>query len=164
MNAKEAVKIALTSTQYMLPMYLADLSDADLLVRPVPSANHIAWQLGHTIKSEHEIIKGQVPAATYPELPAGFGAQHAKETSSIDPPKGFKTKDEYLKLFNQAREATLAALAKLSDADLDKPTTGEMAKYAPNVAAMFILVANHTMMHAGQFTCVRRKLGKPVLF
>lgn len=164
MNAKDAVKIALTSTQHILPMYLGDLSDTDILVRPVPSANHIAWQLGHTIKSEHEIIRAAVPTATYPELPAGFGDQHTKETSRVDPPKGFKTKDEYVKLFNQAREATIAALARLSDADLDKPTTGEMAKFAPNIAAMFILVANHTMMHVGQFTCVRRKLGKPVLF
>ena len=39
-----------------------------------------------------------------------------------------------------------------------------MAKFAPTVGAMLLLNANHTMMHAGQFTVVRRKLGKPVLF
>ena len=49
-------------------------------------------------------------------------------------------------------------------ADLDKPTPGEMAKYAPTVGALFLLTSNHVMMHAGQFTVVRRKLGKPVLF
>lgn len=164
MTAKDAIKTALTSTQYLLPMYLGDLSDADLLVRPVPNANHIAWQLGHLISSEVDIVKKVAPAATFSELPAGFATQHSKEASSVEPPKGFKTKSEYLALFTKVREATLAALAKLSDADIDAATTGPMAQFAPTVGAMFILVANHTLMHAGQFTVVRRKLGKPVLF
>jgi hypothetical protein len=82
----------------------------------------------------------------------------------MDPPKGFATKAEYLSRFNKAREATLAILAKMSDADLDKPTQGNMAQFAPTLGALFLLEANHTMMHVGQFTVVRRKLGKPVLF
>ena len=67
-------------------------------------------------------------------------------------------------LFDKVRSATSAALAKLSDADLDRPTTGQMAGFAPRLGDFFMLVANHTMMHAGQFSVVRRKLGKPVLF
>lgn len=82
----------------------------------------------------------------------------------MDPPKGFATKEEYLSQFNKAREATLAALAKMSDADLDKPTQGNMAKFAPTLGNLIVLQSNHTLMHAGQFTVVRRKLGKPVLF
>jgi uncharacterized damage-inducible protein DinB len=148
----------------MLPMYLADLSDADLLVRPVPSANHIAWQLGHLIHSERELLSGQAPGATYPALPAGWGEQYTKATSAMEPPKGFATKAVYLDLFQKVREATLANLNRLSDADLDRPTTGQMAQYAPTLGSLFILIANHTLMHAGQFTVVRRKLGKPIIF
>ena len=62
------------------------------------------------------------------------------------------------------RAATLAAVDNLSDADLDRASTGMMAKFAPTLADLLILVSNHTLMHAGQFTVVRRKLGKPVLF
>ena len=36
--------------------------------------------------------------------------------------------------------------------------------FTPTLGALIILIANHTMMHAGQFTVVRRKLGKPVIF
>ena len=32
------------------------------------------------------------------------------------------------------------------------------------LADLFLMLGTHTMMHAGQFTVVRRKLGKPVLF
>jgi hypothetical protein len=163
MNAMEALRIALTSTRDMLPMYLGDLSDADLLVRPVANANHIAWQLGHLIVSESRMGQ-QLPGARYPELPAGFAEQHGKEKAAQDPPRGFATKAVYLDLFNKVRGATLAALDKLSEADLDRPTEGPMAQYAPTVGALLVLPANHDMMHAGQFTVVRRKLGKPVLF
>jgi hypothetical protein len=164
MNAKDAIKTALTGTKEALDRYLGDLSDADLLVRPVPNANHIAWQLGHLILAEVHLLAKQVPGATYPELPKGFAEQHAREAAGRDSAKGFLTKAEYLALFNQVRAATLANLAKLPDSDLDKPTTGEMARFAPTVGALLLLQSNHTLMHAGQFTVVRRKLGKPVLF
>jgi uncharacterized damage-inducible protein DinB len=164
MTAKDVMKSALTSTQHMLGMFVADLSDADFLVRPVPTANHIAWQLGHLIKSEHQFIAVAGGPEACPKLPDGFADQHTKQTASQEPPKGFGTKAQYLDLFNKTREAALSVLAKMSDADLDKPTAGDMAKFAPTMGSLFLLMANHTMMHAGQFTVVRRKLGKPVLF
>jgi uncharacterized damage-inducible protein DinB len=164
MTGKEAIKSALTSTQDMLAWYISDLSDTDLIQRPAPGANHIAWQLGHLIGAESYLIRQGVSDAAYPELPAGFVERHAKETAAVDPPTGYATKAQYLDLYNKARAATLAALDRLTDADLDKPTQGNMAKFAPRVGDLFLLVANHTMMHAGQFTVLRRKLGKPVLF
>ncbi len=163
MNAKEAIRIALTSSQNRVPMLLNDLSDADILVRPVPNANHIAWQLGHVIASECRLGK-QLPGAEYPEWPAGFAEQHAKHTAGMDPPKNFGTKAQYLELFNKVRQATLANLDRLSDADLNKPTTGDIAKMAPTLGAILLLASHHAMMHAGQFSVVRRKLGKPILF
>jgi hypothetical protein len=161
MNAKEAIRTTLKSTQSMLPMFLNDLSDADILVRPVPNANHIAWQLGHLIASETRLGK-QLPGATYPEMPAGFAEKHNKTTASTD--EGFGTKAQYLELFNKVREATLANLDRITEADLDKPTTGDIARMVPNVGSVLLLTANHVMMHAGQFTVVRRKLGKPIVF
>jgi hypothetical protein len=165
MTGKDAIRTALMGTQQVLNWYISDLSDADLLVRPAPNANHIAWQLGHLINSEIGLLGPKnVPGATYPELPAGFADQHGKGTAAAEPPKGFLSKEEYSKLFNRFRSASLENLAKLSDSDLDKPITGDMAKFAPTLGALFLLESNHTLMHAGQFTVVRRKLGRPVLF
>jgi DinB family protein len=161
MNAKQAIQTALQGTQNMLSMYLGDLADADLLVRPVPSANHIAWQLGHLISSERQLGK-VLPGAAYPELPAGFDEQHNPKNATSD--KGFGTKADYINLFNKTREATLGALNKMSEADLDKPNSGPVAQFAPTLGALLILVSNHVLMHAGQFSVVRRKLGKPVIF
>ncbi len=98
MKAQDAIRTALTSTQNMLGMYLGDLSDADLLVRPVPGANHIAWQLGHLTATEAR-MGASLPGAAYPELPAGFADRHNKDTAAKD--TGFASKAEYLGLFNK---------------------------------------------------------------
>lgn len=162
MTGKDAIRTSLESTAYLLTFGLADFTDADLLVRPAPNSNHAAWQLGHLISSEAGIVKGQIPDAKYPELPAGFKEAHAMDKTGSD--AGFFTKAEYLALFEKTRAATLAALAALTDADLDKVATGRMAPMAPTLGAQFILVANHTLMHGSQFSVTRRKLGKPVLY
>jgi len=162
MNAKDAIRYQLVGNLSMMKMFLGDLSDADLLVRPAPGANHIAWQLGHLIASEVNLL-GMVGIKAGP-LPAGFAEKHTKETASVDTPSAFLKKAEYLQLADKIHADTMAALEKISDAEMDKATTGPMAQYAPKVGLMFLLIANHIMMHAGQFTVLRRKLGKPILF
>ncbi len=161
MTGPQALHLALDNSRNLVGYYLADLSDADLLVRPVPGANHIAWQLGHLIVSERQ-LGAQIPGSSYPDLPAGFKEQHAKETSGSD--TGFLGRAEYLAQFEATRRATMAAALRLAEADLDRATEGPVSKYAPNVASILTMLASHDMMHAGQFTAVRRKLGKPVLF
>jgi hypothetical protein len=163
MTGKDAIKLSLKTTQNLLNQYVSDLSDADLLVRPVPGANHIAWQLGHLIVAEVGLLGKQLPGASFPELPAGFREKHGKETASSDAPGGFAKKAEYIGLFNKLRDTTVAAVDKLTDADLDRPNTGNLAQFAPTLGALLLLQSNHTMMHVGQFTPLRRKLGKPVL-
>ena len=162
MNSIAAIRTALKSSHQLLTWFVGDLSDADLLVRPVAGANHIAWQIGHLILSERG-MGAELPGITYPELPAGFAAQHGKETAMTDPPVGFASRAEYVELFTAVRNATIAALDKLTEADLDRPTQGRMAPFAPTLGALLLLVSNHSLMHAGQFSVVRRKLGKPIL-
>jgi uncharacterized damage-inducible protein DinB len=161
MNACQLVEQSLNFTQKVINRSLSDLSDADLLVRPVEGGNHIAWQIGHLIVSEQRMAS-QLPGATFPELPAGFAEKYANQPAAQNAANGFATKDQYLELFNKTRAATLAAVAKLSDADLDKPAKGPGD--ISNLGGLLNLVAVHSIMHGGQFSVVRRKLGKPVLF
>ena len=164
MNGKEAIQAALEATRSTLNWFVSDLSDADLFVRPVPAANHIAWQIGNVIVGDRWLVTSQLPDAAYPELPAGFVETHGPDGTKKDGPDGFLTKAEYLSLFNAVRSATIATVGGLSDADLDRPATGKVASIAPTLGHVLLLVSNHTLMHAGQFSVVRRLLGKPVLF
>jgi hypothetical protein len=162
MNAQDAIKSSQTFSATVLKSYLADLSDADLLRRPGPGCNHLAWQLGHLIASECSLLEAVAPGAAV-KLPDSFAAQHSKENSSSDEAAKFATKQQYLDLLDQVQAATTAALDKLSAADLDKPGPESFQSFAPTVGSVFVLIATHPMMHAGQFVPVRRALGKPVV-
>jgi uncharacterized damage-inducible protein DinB len=164
MTGCQAIRQSLQTTRELLHAYVSDLSDADLLVRPVPGANHIAWQLGHLILAEQRLAAVLPGGLSYPSLPAGFAAQHSKEKAAQEPPQGFSKKSEYLDLFDRTRAVTLSALAQMTDSDLDRPNPGPMRDLAPTLGDLFLLQAHHVLMHAGQFSVLRRKLGKPLLF
>ena len=56
MTQIDVIKNTIDMGHMVLTTYLSDLSDADLMVRAVPGTNHIAWQLGHLIASEHQMM------------------------------------------------------------------------------------------------------------
>lgn len=163
MNTYEAIKLGLDGAHHVFTAYLSDLSDSDLLVRPVPGANHSAWQIGHVLCSEYKAMESLRPGASA-KLPAGFAESHSKETANIDDAKKFQAKSLYLDLWNKQRRATLGILETFKESELDKPGPESMRSYAPTIGSVFVMCGNHQMMHAGQFVVVRRKLGKPVLF
>ncbi len=163
MNAREAIAKSMVMSDMICNGYLEDMTDAELLVRPVPGANHIAWLLVHLLNSEHSMIETAFPGSM-PALPAGFAEKYKSETATSDDPKAFHTKAEYMKLRSEQRAATLKALEKLSDADLDKPSPEAFRSYAPTLSDLFGLHGAHGLMHAGQWAVVRRKLGRKPLF
>ncbi len=162
MNAKDAIRSTMGLSLTVLKSYFSDMTDAELMTRPGPGCNHLAWQLGHLIVSEVGLVNDVCPGAAA-ELPAGFAEQHSKSTAGSDDAASFCTKQQYIDLIDKVRAATLAALDKLPDADLDNPSPERMRAFCPTIGSFFTLIGTHPMMHAGQFVPVRRALGKPVL-
>lgn len=160
MNTKDAIKQTYEFSQMVLNGYLGDFSDEELMNRPGEGCNHLAWQLGHLINSECDLLNMIVPGAAC-ELPNGFTEQHHKDNCKSD--EGFHTKAEYMELFGKVKEATFAALDGMSEEDLDKPAPEQMRQFCPTAGAMFILIGTHVMMHVGQIVPVRRKLDKPIV-
>jgi hypothetical protein len=162
MNAKDAVRSSANLSTMVLNAYISDLDDADLMRRPGEGCNHLAWQLGHLISSEVQLLNSVAPGQGT-ELPDGFAAAHSKEACSSDDPASFHGKQTYFELFDKARAASLAALESYPESDLDKPAPDDFREFCPTMGDMFTLIATHPMMHAGQFVIVRRQLGKPIL-
>ena len=162
MNTQEAIKTTLNTSSMVLSSYISDLSDAELMIRPGEGCNHLAWQLGHLIASECSLLEMVSPGAAA-ELPAGFAEAHSKEMAGEDDASKFCTKQEYLDLVDKVHTATIAALQQCTDEDLDQPGPQEFGDMFPTVGHVYVLIATHPMMHAGQFVPVRRKLGKPIL-
>jgi hypothetical protein len=162
MNARDAIRVTLETSRFVMSLYLSDLSDTELLLRPAEGANHAAWQLGHLVVSEAGYIRGVAPDFAL-ELPPRFEEIHAKGSGSVREPGGFLTKREYLELMNEQRGCTLRALAAETNETLNRPGPEKMRSYAPTAGHVFALIGSHEMLHAGQIAVVRRMLSKPVL-
>ena len=162
MNAKDAIRRTAEISTTVIKSYVSDLEDADLMRRPSPECNHLAYQLGHLISSECDLLNSLQPGAAA-ELPAGFAEAHSKENCGVNDASKFATKQQYLDLMDKVQAATFAALEKVSEADLDAPAPEQFRQMFPTAGHIYILIATHQMMHAGQFVPVRRALGKPVL-
>jgi hypothetical protein len=163
MNARQAIRINIDSAYQIAQGYLGDLTEAELLVRPVPGANHTAWQLGHLLASAYDMVETTCPGSM-PPLPAGFAEKYTPETSKVDSAGAFHHKAVYMNIAEEQHAATLKALDKLSDADLDKPSAEKFRSYAKTVGEVFCMQGTHLLMHAGQWAVTRRKLGRPPLY
>jgi hypothetical protein len=163
MTTNELIVTNLEQNLGMLKMTLGDFSDADMLVRPTPGANHAAWQLGHLASAEAHLINMCSPGAV-PELPESFSKRFTKETASINDPTAFPSKAELLAAIENARAATIQWVKGMSQTDLDKPTPEKLRMFAGTLGHLAFMNGTHATMHLGQFQVIRRKLGKPILF
>jgi hypothetical protein len=162
MQTTQAIEATLGVSDMVLRSYVGDLTDSELLTRPGVGCNHIAWQLGHLIVSDCDLLESVCPGKGI-ALPAGFREHHSKENAASDDPSQFASKEEYLKLMDQTQAATRAALAGFTNEALDAESPEHFRGMFPTVGHIFVLIATHALMHVGQFVPVRRALGKPVV-
>ena len=162
MSLKDHLRWQIEQCHWITTAYLQDLTNANLLVRPVPGMNHAAWQLGHLV-SGSKMMLGEL-GQPGPALPAGFEEGHTKETAGCDDPAKFATKAVYLDLAAKIKEASLAAVGATPESKLDDPGPERLREYAPTMAAALTMLGMHWLMHAGQFVALRRRLGKGPMF
>lgn len=161
MNSRDAIATTAAVSTMVLKGYIEDLSDEELMQRPHPECNHLKWQLGHLVASEQALLESICPGKGV-ALPDGFAEAHSPETANRNDPQEFESKQTYLELLDAVESASLAALGELSEEDLDQPSPEHFRNMFPTVGHIFVLIATHRMMHAGQFVPVRRNLGKPI--
>ena len=159
MQVRDAIKCGIDSSELVVNAYLDDLNDAELLERPHPQCNHINWQVGHLIASEHGMLNSLVPGGM-PPLPEKIAKYYTKENSGSDNPSDFATKAELMASHRVQRDATLKSLSEVSDGDWGKETG---LSYAPTLSTLYTMIGAHWLMHCGQWVIVRRQLGKPVV-
>lgn len=159
MNAKDAARTTMRTADFMVESYLSDITPQEMLVRPAPGANHLAWQLGHLISAETRLVEAAAPGSM-PALPEGFAERHSKETAPSDSPADFLSKDEYMKLAKSVRAATLKSLDNIRDSELDKPVSGRVPPFVKCAGDCFVTAGGHWILHAGQWVVLRRYLGR----
>lgn len=163
MTPNDVIAAALAQDIQVLQFTLGDFTDADMLARPAPAANHAAWQLGHLTLVEYNSGNAVKPGSM-PELPAGFADRFHKDKARSDNPADFPKKAELIAQFERVRRATVAWAKAMTPNDYAAPTPEKLRGWAPTVGQLPIALSGHLAMHVGQFQVIRRKLGKPVLF
>ena len=161
MSQRDTILTILTSGTAMLRRHLADFSDAEMLHRPVPTANHPAYQIAHLLRVNGGSLAAFGAAAV--PLPAVVGGVKS-ESAKSDRPEDFPSKEELVSLFEAQVESLKTAVKAMSDADFDKPSPEHFRAFAPTLGALALMMPLHMSMHVGQMQVGRRSLGKPVLF
>jgi hypothetical protein len=148
----------ITRTKGMIDSFLKDFSDSEMFFRPAKGANHATWQMGHLCNSTLGMVKGCDPTVAFSfEDDSRFG----KSKAPIDDAAFFPAKAEIMERFDKAMETAAAWVAKLSDADLAKPSPERLKGFAPTIGNVALLLGAHPLLHIGQFSVMRRALGKP---
>lgn len=160
MNRTELLADVLKRNFGLLKMTIEDFSEADMLVRPHPKANHTTWQLGHLFVAESMMVNGASPGKGF-TLPSGIADKFTKETSVYDQREKFCSKSELMDLAESVRKASIEWVLGLSDHDFVKPGPQSMIEYIPTVGHLTTTIAEHLCMHLGQIQVIRRVLGKP---
>jgi len=163
MTIAQQIEGSLVAPTMIVNSYLEDLSDEELLIRPIPGMNHINWQMGHVTESEHNMMETICPGSM-PVLPDNFSEMYSRENADSDDPEKFLKKEQLLEIMNDQRKAAMVALDKMSDEDLMQPAPEKLQMLGPTVGSIVQMLGTHWVMHAGQWVAVRRQLGKPALF
>jgi hypothetical protein len=162
MGPKDVIRNGLETSDFVIKAYLNDLSDEDLRLVPVPGMHPIALQLGHLISGDR-MFQEMIEPGSAPPLPEGFDEAHDIKKADGDPSR-FKSREEYVKLWDEQRAGIKALLDRVVESDLDDTRDGKLPPWAPTVSAVLNIAGLHALMHAGQFVAVRRQLNKPIAF
>ena len=162
MQTKEMIQANWDTSEHICNSYLSDLDDADLMTRPHAGCNHLNWQVGHLILSEHNILSPYA-ADRVPPLPEGFAEFYGKENAHSNDPSAFLTKDALMQAFRFQRDEAKSLLETCADTDFDAEAPEAIRSFAPTVGAMMSMLGSHWLMHCGQWVIVRRMLDKPVI-
>ncbi len=148
----------------LLKMELADFTDAEMLCRPVPKANHALWQLGHLVNSEVTLMNAAVPGSV-PALPEDFAQRFGHDMTGCDDAAKFGyNKQQLLDLYAKVRQASIQWIKTAKLPELDKPGPEKYLRLVPTLGHLAMLIPGHANMHIGQIQVIRRALGKPVLY
>ena len=159
-TVNDTIAQALTQSAMLLNRYTADLTPQEYLHRPTPKANCVAWTIGHLILSDRGVLK-RLNVADLPALPDGFEKRFSRD-EGCPQANEFGDVSLLLPLFNQHRQRLIDTIKRTTPQELNAPLEKPHPMFA-NAGEMALFMAAHAAMHAGQFTIIRRSLGRPPL-
>jgi uncharacterized damage-inducible protein DinB len=138
---------------------LADLKPHEWHHQPVPGANSAAWVVGHLTFTDRRILT-RLGEADLPAVPDGYLDRFAMTRSAATPQDDLGDPAELLGLFAAHRSRLVAAVRAADPAKLAEPMPSASGMFA-TLGQAAVFMGQHTMLHLGQVTTIRRSLGYP---
>ena len=130
----------------------------------VIKCNHPAWVYGH-LAFYNTMFVGMFGVKTAYTVPATYENLYKNGSVCMDDPAGniYPPMSQIMDLYNKSTDAFIAAVAKASEAELDKPTPDENARkhFATLGELALFMLNNHVAMHSGQVSTWRRAMALP---
>jgi hypothetical protein len=159
-QTKEAIRYSLTLADMAVSRALDQVEDIPLNFPTERGGCHPLWVAGHLAVIEgmtNEILTGRPsPVAAWDEL---FG----RDTVAVANQRPYPTLAEARARYTELRQANLAFLDSLSEADLDTPTTKQpqgLEQLFATYGKALMTIAVHQAMHRGQLTDTFRAAGR----
>ena len=162
MDIKSRAKGYLDFTRQGTLKYLEGIPEGKYTYQPWAGANHVLWNLGHIAATDMFAIAALKGASGFPTGP--YDSIFGMGSTPVDDPSKYPPIKEVRDYLDGQRRELLALLERKSEADLLKPTEGDMAQFAPDAAGVLFSLGWHEGMHAGQIVAIRKALGlKPIM-
>ena len=120
-----------------------------------PTANHAMWFAGHMASADNFFV-GVVSPTRRSTLPPGYKEMFGMGSKPSPNPNDYPPPEEVLRLMRDRRQALLAALDSLSEADLAKPMPEGRPDFFKDLAGVFEMAIWHEGLHSGQISIARR--------
>jgi hypothetical protein len=159
MNIAELLAEQYARNLGMLKASISDFSEEEMFFRPCPAANHAAWQIGHLIVAEANMVNAAAPGRGG-KIPPEFVVAFSKDMASSDERSRFPSKDALLACLDTVRAASICWAKDLSEADIGAPGPENMRAFIPTKGSLSLIILEHLAMHLGQLQVIRRCLGK----
>ena len=156
MTAIELIRGMVESNRAALLALLKGLDGPALVYRPGGQGNHALWLIGHIASGEGHLAGWGGAEIDVP--PVGDMSKFAIGSTPVADAAAYPSEQQLLDYAAAVHAQTLAALAKMTDADLDGPAVNgpEFVKSRGHAWRMVVI---HEAEHIGQLTVVRRELG-----
>jgi hypothetical protein len=141
---------------------VGDLSDDQMVARPVETMNHPAWIIGHIVFSCQAI---GAEMGLPPWLPQHWTDLFTTGSTPVADTSAYPAKAELLAALDDAQKRLVSALTAMKEDDLAVPLPDEQyRKTLPTVRHAFVhILVAHTAIHVGQLTAWRRAVHLPTV-
>lgn len=139
--------------------YVDDLKPEEFHHQPMPGVNSAAWVLGHLILTERRTL-GAFEGVKLPPLPDGFEANFAQTGKPAGDQHALGDGPELVALFDATR-ATLVDAVRAAPPEKLAGAPPRNSPFFSTLGEMAAFMGQHTALHVGQVTLIRRSLGYP---